>query len=150
MYDTVIIGGGFYGCKIALHLRSKGKKVLIIEKENDIMLRASFNNQARVHNGYHYPRALMTAESSHKNYEKFVTEFSIAVKFHFLMTYAIAKGSRTSARTFSNVYKKIGSPLLPVKKDVANMLNKTLIEKAFTVEERVFDGDILREIIRQK
>lgn len=150
MYDIVIIGGGFYGCKIALHFKQKGKKVLVIEKEHDIMLRASFNNQARVHNGYHYPRAFMTAESSHRNYEKFVTEFSPAVKFHFLMTYAIAKGSKTDAKTFQKLYKKIGAPLHPAKKSVIKLLNTKLIEKAFTVEERVFDGNLLREIIRQR
>lgn len=150
MYDLIIIGGGFYGCKIGLHFRKKGEKVLIIEKENDIMLRASFNNQARIHNGYHYPRAFATAESSHRNYEKFITEFSPAVKYNFQMTYAIAKGSRTNAKTFSKLYKEIGSPLYSVKKNVLSLLNKNLIEKAFSVEEQVFDGNILREIVRQR
>lgn len=150
MYDTVIIGGGFYGCKIALHLKEKGSNVLIIEKANDIMLRASFNNQARVHNGYHYPRAYMTAESSHRNYKRFMDEFSKAVKFNFLMTYAIAKDSKTPAKKFEKIYKEIGSPLSPVKKEAFRLLNKSLIEKAYTVEEGVFDGDILREIIRQR
>src|SRR5260221_925213 len=150
MYDIIIIGGGIYGCQIALYYYTKGKKVLIIEKENGIMLRASFNNQARVHNGYHYPRAFMTAESSNRNYERFITEFSPAIKFNFLMTYAIAKGSKTNADTFSKLYKEIGSPLYPVKPEVSALLNNKLIEKAFTVEERVFDGNMFREIIREK
>lgn len=92
----------------------------------------------------------MTAESSHRNYEKFVTEFSPAIKSHFLMTYAIARGSKTSAKNFMELYKRIGSPLYPVKHKVSDLLNNKLIEKAFTVEERVFDGNILREIVRER
>ena len=147
MYDVAIIGGGFYGCMIALYFRSLGKKVLVLEKEGDIMLKASFNNQARVHNGYHYPRAIMTAESSHKNYFRFIKEFSQAVKDNFLMTYVIAKGSKTSPEDFEALYNRIGSPLAPPHERVMSLINKDLIQRAYTVEERVFDGDILRSIV---
>lgn len=150
MYDVTIIGGGFYGCMIALFFRQQKKKVLIVEKEHDIMLRASFNNQARVHNGYHYPRALMTAESSHKNYDRFTKDFFMAIKGDFLMTYAIAKGSKTNAKDFVDLYERIGSPLSRVTDEVKNLLNWKLIEDAFTVEERVFDGNILRELVRKR
>ena len=48
-YDCIVIGGGFYGCMLALELRQKFKKILILEKENDILTRASLINQARIH-----------------------------------------------------------------------------------------------------
>ena len=47
-YDAVIIGGGFFGCKIASFLKKYFNKILILEKENDLLLRASYFNQARV------------------------------------------------------------------------------------------------------
>lgn len=36
-YDCIVIGGGFYGCMLALELHQKFKKILILEKENDIV-----------------------------------------------------------------------------------------------------------------
>lgn len=150
MNDVIIIGGGFYGCMIALYYHRLGKKVLIIEKEANLMLKASFNNQARVHNGYHYPRALMTAINSHKNYARFIKEFSDSVKNSFIMTYVIAKGSKTNAKDFERIYKKIGSPLKKPSNKVLSLLNINLIEKAYAVKECVFDGNILRKIIKSK
>ena len=147
MYEVIIIGGGFYGCMIALYFRGKGKKVLVLEREPDILKKASFNNQARVHNGYHYPRALRTAESSHRNYTRFVKEFSLAVKDNYLMTYVIAKGSKTSPEDFEALYNRIGSPLTPPHQRVMSLINRDLIQSAYTVEEKVFDGDTLRSII---
>lgn len=147
MYDVTVIGGGFYGCMIAIHFKGLGKKVLLLEREPDIMKRASFNNQARVHNGYHYPRAVMTAMSSHRNYARFVEEFSPSVKDSYLMTYLIAKGSKTNPDSFEALYKRIGSPLNPPSEKVMKLINQDLIQSAYTVEERVFDGDILRSII---
>jgi len=60
--DAVIIGAGFYGSAIAIYLaRERGlKNIVLIERESALMLRASYNNQARVHNGYHYPRSFTT------------------------------------------------------------------------------------------
>ena len=61
--DAVVIGGGFYGCAIAIYLvKQRGlKQVHLVEREPGILTRASYNNQARVHNGYHYPRSFTTA-----------------------------------------------------------------------------------------
>jgi len=66
------------------------------------------------------------------------------------MTYAIAKGSKTNSEEFIRICKKIGSPLRPASRNIENLLNKNLIERAFAVEERVFDGNILREIVRNR
>ena len=63
-WDAVIIGGGFFGLSVALLLKERGLSVVVLEREKEPMLRASYNNQARVHGGYHYPRSLMTAKPS--------------------------------------------------------------------------------------
>jgi glycine/D-amino acid oxidase-like deaminating enzyme len=61
-HDAVVIGGGHYGLRIALHLwESWGlRDVLVLEAEPKLMSRASYANQARVHNGYHYPGSILT------------------------------------------------------------------------------------------
>ncbi len=76
MLDAVIIGGGFYGAAIALYLaRQRGfREILLIEREAELLTRASYNNQARVHNGYHYPRSFTTAYRSRINLPRFVRD----------------------------------------------------------------------------
>jgi glycine/D-amino acid oxidase-like deaminating enzyme len=49
-----VIGGGFYGCAIAVFLAECGGAVTLLEAHDDLLLRASYNNQARLHGGYHY------------------------------------------------------------------------------------------------
>ena len=65
---AVVIGGGFYGCMLAAHLRQAGGRVVLCEKHDDILERASHTNQARVHNGYHYPRSMLTGLRSRVNF----------------------------------------------------------------------------------
>src|SRR6516225_11463008 len=58
--EAIVIGGGFYGCETALELKRLGfGRIVLVEREPGLLRRASFVNQARVHNGYHYPRAYM-------------------------------------------------------------------------------------------
>lgn len=72
-WDAVVIGGGFYGCAIAVFLaRQRNWRVCLVEQEKALMTRASYNNQARVHNGYHYPRSFVTAYRSRINLPRFL------------------------------------------------------------------------------
>lgn len=150
MYDLVIIGGGFYGCMIALHYSKILKKILIIEKEADLLLKASSNNQARVHNGYHYPRNYLTALSSHKNYARFITDFKKAIVDNFDMYYAIAYGSKTSVKDFTELYNAIGAPLEVASPKIKKLFNPELIKQVFKVEEKVFNADILRDLLKAR
>ena len=80
--DAVIIGGGFYGAAIAVYLaKQRGfKRILLVEREPELMMRASYNNQARVHNGYHYPRSFTTAYRSRVNLPRFVQDWPQVVQ----------------------------------------------------------------------
>ena len=62
--DVMVVGGGFYGCALALHLRRSFERVVIVEREDGLLRRASYNNQARLHNGYHYPRSFRTGRAA--------------------------------------------------------------------------------------
>src|SRR5471032_3183416 len=101
--DAVVIGGGFYGAVIAVYLaRQRGfKRIVLIEREPDLLQRASYNNQARAHNGYHYPRSFTTAYRSRINLPKFVRDWPEALKQDFTKLYAIARrNSKVTARQF--------------------------------------------------
>lgn len=142
MYDAIIIGGGFYGVSIALYLSQKRKlsKVLLVEREHELFTRASFNNQARVHNGYHYPRNFITAYRSRKNFPVFVQSHSYAVKQDFIKVYAIAKqNSKVTAKQFLRFCHEVGAEIEPAPKDIQNLFQNRLIDEAFLVKEYVFD-----------
>ena len=84
-FDAIVIGGGFYGTIISIYLSQHKKlnNILILEHENELMQRSSLINQARVHNGYHYPRSFSTAYRSRVNFPKFVSAWGKAIKKDF-------------------------------------------------------------------
>ncbi len=45
--DAVVVGGGFFGCMTALELRRRCPRVVLLEQADDLLLRASYHNQAR-------------------------------------------------------------------------------------------------------
>jgi glycine/D-amino acid oxidase-like deaminating enzyme len=148
--DTIIIGGGFYGLRLALFLYEELgiKNILILEKETELMTRASYVNQARVHNGYHYPRSLLTGYRSRVNFSDFVDEYAPAIKSDFTKYYAVARNlSKVNARQFETFAKKIDADISGVTKDIEGMFNPRLIEKAFKVKEYAFDSHILRGLL---
>lgn len=140
--DAVVIGGGFYGAAIAVYLaKQRGlKRILLIEREPALMLRASYNNQARVHNGYHYPRSFTTAYRSRVNLPKFVRDWPQAVKQDFTKLYAIARrNSKVTARQFERFCRDIGADIQPADSALRALFEPRLIEDVFLVEEYAFD-----------
>lgn len=141
--DAVVIGGGFYGASIAIYLaKNRGlKKVVLVEKEKKLLTRASYNNQARVHNGYHYPRSFTTAFRSRCNLPRFIKDWPQAVKQDFTKIYAIAKNnSKVTARQFERFCDKIGAYIAPAPADVKKLFNPQLVEDSFLVHEYAFDA----------
>lgn len=150
-YDVVIIGGGFFGSSLGLHLKTPKNKVLILEKENDLMMHASYNNQARVHGGYHYSRSLLTALRSRVNLTDFMEEYGEVVDSSFDKYYAISRAfSKVSARHFFLFCKRIGAEIEKAPAEARKLFNDNLIEDVFKVREYAFDSLKLRAIMRKK
>lgn len=141
--DAVIIGGGFYGAAIAIYLaRQRGlKRILLVERESALLTRASYNNQARVHNGYHYPRSFTTAYRSRVNLPKFVRDWPQAVKQDFTKIYAIARrNSKVTAKQFERFCREIGASIQQADPVLRALFEPRLIEEVFLVEEYAFDA----------
>lgn len=150
-YDCIIIGGGFFGAYIALQLKEKYNSILVLEQESDLLLHASLNNQARVHNGYHYPRSLSTAVSSSRHFKTFCNEFKTAIKNDFAKYYAIANiGSKTSSTQFYRLFKQFDIFIESVPHHIKAMFNKKLVSDVFLTREYAFDAAILREILKER
>ena len=141
-FDAVVIGGGFYGSAIAIYLaRQRGlKRVLLVEREPSLLQRASYHNQARVHNGYHYPRSFTTAYRSRINLPRFVADWPDAVRQDFTKLYAIARrNSKVTSAQFQRFCKEIGASILPAEPEHRALFEPRLIEEAFLVQEYAFD-----------
>ena len=151
--DAVIIGGGFYGASIAIYLaKQRGlKRIVLVERESALLTRASYNNQARVHNGYHYPRSFTTAFRSRVNLPRFVHDWPEAVKQDFTKLYAIARrNSKVTAKQFVRFCKEIGAKIEPADQSLHQLFEQRLIEEVFLVEEYAFDSSILASWAEQE
>lgn len=149
--DVVIIGGGFFGCRLAIQLKKYYKDIVILERESDLLQRASYANQARVHNGYHYPRHFLTAIRSRVNFPRFVEEFRDCVYDDFEKFYAIGrKFSKTTATQFRFFVERVGSPIERAPEKIRKLFNNDLIEDVFTVREYAFDAKKLRVMLHDE
>ena len=146
MHDALIVGGGFFGLYIAEHLAHAGHDVLLVEQDPQPMLSASFNNQARIHRGYHYPRSVLTALRSCENFSRFVSEFPEAVDRSFTKIYMIGQQlGKVTARQFEQFCLRIGAPMEPAPRRIMDLVNPRLIEAGWIAEEYAFNADALRE-----
>lgn len=149
-YDAIIIGGGFFGLSVAEYLRVKlhQKRVLVLEKEGGLMQRASYNNQARVHNGYHYPRSLLTALRSRVNFPIFVRDFEQAIVDDFDKYYAVAHTfSKVSARQMELFAERIGADIKEAPTRIKSLFNDRLVENVYAVKECAFNATVLRNLL---
>lgn len=147
MFDAIVVGGGFYGSAIAIYLAQQRRfgRVLLVERERELLVRASYHNQARVHNGYHYPRSFTTAYRSRVNLPRFVRDWPAAVKKDFVKLYAIARrNSKVTSRQFERFCRDIGAFIEPAPGSLARYFDPHFIENVYVVEEHAFDATVLR------
>ncbi len=150
MLDAIVVGGGFFGARLAAWLAAEGgSQVELVEREEDLLRRASLTNQARVHRGYHYPRSFVTAVRSRINAPRFEAEYRDCIVDTFAHHYAIGRaGGKVSARQFRTFCDRIGAPVAEAAADVRRWFDPTRIESVFTVPEHAFDAVALRAHLR--
>ncbi len=151
--NTIVIGGGFYGLRVALFLAEElgVEDIVVIEKESTMMSHASYVNQARVHNGYHYPRSVLTGYRSAVNFPNFVDEYKEAVVSDFDKYYAIARSlSKVSAHQFVGFCHKIGVDIEKASPAIKKLFNPQLTEAIFKVKEYAFDSYKLRDALLER
>ncbi|MEI8204585.1 MAG: FAD-dependent oxidoreductase [Bacteroidota bacterium] len=148
MNQILIIGGGFFGMYLADHLMQNGCSVRLVEKEDQFMSRASYVNQARVHNGYHYPRSVLTALRSRISFPRFVNEFKECIDSEFEKYYLIGKPlGKVTANQFIKFCDRIGAPCELANGKIQSLTNPKLIEACFSVIEYAFDAIKLRDLM---
>ena len=148
-FDKIIIGGGIFGFYAAQKSIEKGEKVLLLEYDDIPFKRASWINQARVHNGYHYPRSYSTAKKSAYYFDRFVADYDFAVLQEFTKIYAIStKFSYTNAEQFSKFCEAAQIPGEPIREGKYFKDNKC--DGVFEALEYTFDAKIISEYMLTK
>ena len=151
MKKIVIIGGGFFGMYLSEHFAKQGHHVMLIEKESDFMQRASYVNQARVHNGYHYPRSILTALRSRISFPRFIEEFGDCIDDTFDKYYMISRIlSKTSTSQFKLFCQRIGADCESAPQKIIDLANPQYIESVFSTKEFAFDAEKIKVKMYQR
>ena len=143
-YDKIIIGAGLYGLYAALFCAERGQNVMVLECDSSAFGRATYINQARVHQGYHYPRSISTAMKSAGYFERFNRDYSFCINKEFEQIYATSSEfSWTDGRQFRDFCKDAGIPceeLYP-----GNYFKEGMCDGAFRTREYTYDAMILKD-----
>lgn len=144
--DRLVVGAGAFGLYAADVLARRGHRVVVIDGDPVPFRRASTVNQARLHQGYHYPRSVYTARQTAKYFERFIDEFGDAVNDRFDKIYAIARAdSHTSAAGFERFCRAVGIPLTRI--DTDRWFDPRRIERAWSTCEHSIDPHVFRELL---
>lgn len=149
IYDKIIIGAGLYGLYAALFCGKKGENVLVLECDQGSFRRATYINQARVHQGYHYPRSLSTAIKSAGYFEKFNRDYGFCINSEFTKIYATsADYSWSSGEQFKKFCHAANIPceeLYPEK-----FFKSGKCDGVFLTREYAYDAMILKNYFLDK
>jgi hypothetical protein len=74
-----IIGGGWVGCHLTYKLQNS-HDVTLFEKNENLFQETSFNNQNRLHLGFHYARNSKTRKMCFSTFDKFLLDYGFATK----------------------------------------------------------------------
>lgn len=128
----------------ALVCAKTNQSVLILECDSKPFQRASYINQARAHQGYHYPRSLSTAIKSAGYFKRFNEEFGFCVNKEFEQIYAVSKEfSWTNAEQFKSFCVAADIPCTEVY--TSRFFKENMCDGAFITREYTYDASILRD-----
>ncbi|WP_150465678.1 FAD-dependent oxidoreductase [Francisella sp. SYW-2] len=148
-YDKIIIGAGIFGLYAATKSIEKGERVLVLEYDDRPFQRASYINQARVHNGYHYPRSYSTALKSADYFDRFVNDYGFAILQDFSKIYAISSNfSYTNSKQFSNFCDVANIPCEKI--DSNKFFKPNACDGVFKTLEYTFDANMICEYMLSK
>ena len=103
-YNIAIIGGGWVGC----HLANKFKdnhQITIFEKNKNLFDETSFNNQNRLHFGFHYSRSSKTRNICKNTFDRFINDYQFLIEDLPLNLYCIPKNdSIIDYQTFCEIF----------------------------------------------
>lgn len=148
-YDRIIIGAGIYGLYAALFCCQRGQHVLVLECDRTAFGRATYVNQARVHQGYHYPRSMSTAMKSAGYFERFNRDFAFCINKEFDKIYATSRQfSWTDGPQFKEFCRAAHIPCEELHPE--RFFRKGMCDGAFRTREFTYDAMLLKAYYLEK
>lgn len=148
-YDKIIIGAGLYGLYSALFCGERGQNVLVLECDATPFRRATYINQARVHQGYHYPRSISTAMKSAGYFERFNKDYAFCINSAFEKIYATSnKYSWTDGEQFKKFCRAAHIPCTELHTE--QFFKRGMCDGAFLTREYTYDAMILKDYFLEK
>lgn len=148
--EVAVIGCGIFGSMVAMRLAENGFNVTIYERNNECLAGASFNNQNRLHLGFHYPRDLKTAKQCIKGFDRFLNKFPECIVSNFPNAYFVSeKDSLTSEDAYIDFCNSLNIYSKPIRNTDVPIEVKN-VAKGILCNEVVYDSNILRSSILEK
>lgn len=145
--NIAVIGGGWYGCHIALKLRLAGHNVTIFESGDDIFHAVSGKFGIRLHAGPHYPRSAKTRESCRNGLARFISEYRELIVEHAYSIYGLGTidSDNEPPKIDLKTFREVGSENKNCREIEPKKWGYTNLQSAFDIEEpSILVGDPLR------
>ncbi len=148
-FDKIIIGAGIYGLYSALACAEHGENIIVLDCDATPFRRATYINQARVHQGYHYPRSLSTAKKSAGYFERFNRDFDFCIHKEFKKIYATSTNfSWSSGEQFKNFCR--AANIYCEEVPIGKYFYYGTCDGAFLTHEYTYDAKILCDYFMEK
>ena len=117
---------------------------MVLECDSTPFRRATYINQARVHQGYHYPRSISTAMKSAHYFERFNKDYDFCINREFKKVYATSKEySWTDGAQFKSFCEAAKIPCEELHPE--RFFKEGMCDGAFLTREYTYDAEILKE-----
>ena len=148
-FDKIIIGAGLYGLYSAHFCGLRKERVLVLEYDDSAFKRATFINQARVHNGYHYPRSYSTAIKSSHYFKRFNADYSFSILSKFDQVYATSSEfSWSNAEQFKKFCRDADIKCDEISAN--KYFKEGYCDGAFLTEEYTYDAQLLKAFLLEQ
>lgn len=148
-YDKIIIGAGLYGLYSALLCGARKQQILVLDCDPTPFRRATYINQARVHQGYHYPRSISTALKSAGYFARFNKDFDFCINREFEKVYATS--SEYSWSDGAQFKKFCDAAEIPCEElNPGRFFKNNMCDGAFLTREYTYDAKILMNYYLEK
>ena len=126
-----IVGGGWIGCHLANKLIGS-HSIVIYEKNDRLFNETSYNNQNRLHLGFHYPRNYDTREMCKNTFQRFMFDYGFLTEEVKDNLYCIPKNkSIVDFKTYKQIFEIFEQKEIPHK-----LIN---VEGCINTNERYID-----------
>lgn len=150
MKKVAVVGCGIFGAMVALKLEEVGHEVIVYERLPEPLSGASYNNQNRLHLGFHYPRHMDTANQCKRGFNHFLAAFPECLHPLEKNGYFIAsENSNVTDKDYLKFCKNLGVPFSEVKIENFPIELKN-VSVGVECSELVYDVASLRQSVIKK